>query len=339
VPSGKPRLRLHQQAGREFSAASNYELINKAKAILENELQGYRDVSINPNGRLHISSKANALDESESQQILSLLLGAHAETEALKGRSIRPNAPVTQAELEDRAVLEEIIGRGLISAEVLNNFAAKGFRDPSKVSTDDLSQKFQDDLFQIGAGYEPGTGAAYTLQHKQSGHLLDDNLYPELGHSIDNIEQQSRKVNQVTADSAKGRSVINPKYKSIVDQRKAALNMIRDQYQKGYKDTVYNDDGDSDIYGSALDELINEIRMADPEVLAGYNKLKQSALQEIDAKRDAQAAGAVVGEKPTVINAGEGSRVYVEGSNGNGNGHKVDKIKAAMKNGNGNGKH
>ena len=242
MPSGKPRLRLHQQAGREFSPASNNELINKAKTILENELQGYRNVSINPDGRLHINSKVNTLDESESQQILSLLLGAHAETEVLNGRSIRPNAPVTRAELEDRAVLEEIIGRGLISAEMLNNFAAKGFRDPSKVSTDDLSQKFQDDLFQIGAGYEPATGAAYTLQHKQSGHLLDDNLYPELGHSIDNIEQQSRKVNQVTADSAKGRSVINPKYLSIAAQHNAVLRMNNDQYKAGYKDIVYNDD-------------------------------------------------------------------------------------------------
>ena len=58
-------------------------------------------------------------------------------------------------------------------------------------------------------------------------------------------------------------------------------------------------------------------------------------MQEVDAKRDAQAAGAVVGEKPTVINAGEGSRVYVEAGNGNGNGHKPEKIKAALRNGNG----
>jgi hypothetical protein len=320
VASGKPRLRLHQQAGREFSPASNYKLVNKAKEILERELQGYRGVSILSDGRLYINPKANPIEESKSQQILSLLLGAQAETEALRGRSMRPNAPVTQTELEDRAVLEEVVGRGLISPEVLSKFAARGFRDPSKVSTDDLSQKFYDDVFQIGSGYEPGTGAAYTSQHKQSGHLLDDNLYPELGHSIDNIEQQSKIVNQVTADSAKGRSVINPKYKSIIDQRKAALKMINDQYKKDYKDTVYNDDGDSDIYGSALDELISEIRMADPEVLAGYNKLKANA----GARSDSPGTS-----RERVLNIRAGGDVSI--------GEGV--LRSNGKNGNGNGKH
>ena len=330
MPIGKSRLRLHQQAGREFSPASNYELVNKAKAILERELQGYRNVSINPNGRLHINSKANPLDESESQQILSLLLGAHAETAELNGRSIRPNAPVTQSELEDRAILEEIVGRGLISAEVLSNFAAKGFRDPSKVSTDDLSQKFQDDLFQIGSGYEPATGAAYTLQHKQSGHLLDDNLYPELGHSIDNIEQQSRKVNQVTADSAKGRSVINPKYKSIIDQRKAALNMIREQYRKGYKDTVYIDDGDTDIYGSGLDELISQIRgeddsmskdkrFADARVLDEYNKLTAGAGLRSNSPGTSRERVVHIDSDGGDVTIGD-DLLRSNGKNGNGNG-------------------
>ena len=52
----------------------------------------------------------------------------------------------------------------------------------------------------------------------------------------------------------------------------------------------------------------------------------QDLMQEIAAQRDAQAAGAVVGEKPVVVNAGEGSKVYLRT---NGNGH----------NGNGTAKH
>ncbi len=44
----------------------------------------------------------------------------------------------------------------------------------------------------------------------------------------------------------------------------------------------------------------------------------QGLLQEIAAGRDAQAAGPVVGEKPLVVNAGEGSKVYLRA---NGNGH------------------
>ena len=85
----------------------------------------------------------------------------------------------------------------------------------------------------------------------------------------------------------------------------------------------------------AAREMSKGKRFADAKVLDEYQKLKPSALQQVDAKRDAQAAGAVVGEKPTVINAGEGSRVYVEAGNGNGNGNKAQKIKDALRNGNG----
>jgi len=56
----------------------------------------------------------------------------------------------------------------------------------------------------------------------------------------------------------------------------------------------------------------------------------QDVLQEISAQRDAQAAGAVVGEKPLVVNAGEGAKVYLHtngNGNGNGNGHaKMQKV-------------
>ena len=41
---------------------------------------------------------------------------------------------------------------------------------------------------------------------------------------------------------------------------------------------------------------------------------------DIKAERDAQSTGSVSGERPLVVNAGEGARVYVH-TNGNGNGH------------------
>ena len=52
----------------------------------------------------------------------------------------------------------------------------------------------------------------------------------------------------------------------------------------------------------------------------------QDVIQDI-AARESQAAGAVSGEKATVINAGKGSRIFVEGNNGNGNGNNNDKPK------------
>ena len=73
---------------------------------------------------------------------------------------------------------------------------------------------------------------------------------------------------------------------------------------------------------------------AERSVLEQIPELSE-ALLAVKSGRDTQASGLVAGEKPTVINAGEGSRVYVEAGNGNGNGNKAEKIKAILKNGNG----
>jgi hypothetical protein len=320
------RLKLHQIAGKDFTTADNNQLVNQAKALVEEELQGYRDVSIDPDGRLYINTKTNPVEESETQQIISLLMGAQAESEALQGRSMRPNLQISPEESKSRLVIQELIGRGLINPGAITDVASRGFRHPSRVSTDDLSEKLLEDIYQIGSGRDPETGAAFTLQDKQSGHKEDDNLRPELGHSIDNIAQQSRIVNQVTADSAKNRSSVSPKYKSIVDQRKKALELINSQYNKGYKDTVYTDDNDSDIYGSALDDLIKQTRselIMDTNRKAGDVPILDAYRQAISGSTRADSPGANR-ERSLVIDSGGGDVTIEEGvlrSNGkNGNG-------------------
>ena len=327
------RLKLHQIAGNDFTTANNNELVQQAKALVEEELQGYRNVSVDPNGRLYINTKTNPVEESETQQIISLLMGAQAEAEGLQGRSMRPNLTMSPEESRSRSVIQELIGRGLINPTAITDVASRGFRHPSRVSTDDLSEKLLEDIYQIGSGRDPETGAAFTLQDKQSGHKEDDNLRPDLGHSIDNIAQQSRIVNQVTADSAKNRSNVNPKYKSVVDQRKKALELINNQYNRGYKDTVYTDDGDSDIYGSALDDLINQTRseltmdskrFADSSVLDAYR-------QAIDGSDRADSPGSNR-DRSLVVDSGGGDVTIgsdfmgrrgrgKNGKNGNGNGN------------------
>ena len=317
------RLKLHQIAGKDFSSKDNAELVQKVKEIIEDELQGYRDVSINPDGRLYINTKTNPIDENKKQQILSLLMSAYAEKEALLGRSAAPDLMLSDLEKQNRSDIQELIGRGLIHPSALTDVASRGFRHPSRVSTDDLIEKLQSDIFQRGRGYDPETGAAFTLQDTQSGHKEDHNLSPELSQSIDNIAQQARIVNQVTADSAKDRSNINPKYKSIVDQRNKALKLIQDQHKDGYEDIQYNDDGDSDIYGSALDDLIKATRSdltMDSKRFAGEDPAARTVLQAIESGRDTQSTGAVSGDKPVVIHAGEGSKVFLH-TNGNANGH------------------
>lgn len=324
------RLKLHQIAGNDFTTASNNELVKQAKVLVEDELQGYRNVSIDPDGRLYINTKTNPVEENQSQQIISLLMAALAETEALQGRSMAPVRTISPEEKRSRGVIQETIGRGLVHPSVLTGVASRGFRHPSRVSTDDLSEKLLNDIYQRGHGYDPETGAAFTMQDTQSGHKEDDNLRPDLGHSIDNIAQQSRIVNQVTADSAKNRSNVSPKYKSIGDLGSNAIKQIQDQYNKGYKDTVYTDDGDSDIYGSALDDLINQTRseltmdskrFADSSVLDAYR-------QAIDGSDRADSPGSNK-DRSLVVDSGGGDVTIGadfmgrrgKGKNGNGNGN------------------
>ena len=117
------RLKLHQIAGKDFTDANNHELVKKAKALVEDELQGYRNVSIDPNGRLYINTKTNPVEENQSQQIISLLMAALAETEALKGKSMAPVRTISPEENRSRRVIQETIGRGLIHPKVLTEVA------------------------------------------------------------------------------------------------------------------------------------------------------------------------------------------------------------------------
>jgi len=259
----RKRLYHHINAGKAFNESDNQALVEKAAFMLNDELQGIRDVTVLPDGRLTLATKANVHDQDVKQQALSLLIGAQAETEALRGRSMQPNMLMSPGEKELESVLHELIGRGLLHPDALA-VASRGFRHPSRVSTDDLSEKFITDVIQLGRGYDPETGAAFNKQYTESGHILDDNLYPEYSHDINNVSPQARIVNQVTADSAKGNSAINPKYKSIIDQRNKGMELIKSEYESGYVDPNYTDDGDSDIYGSALDDLISDLRKKDP---------------------------------------------------------------------------
>ena len=107
--------------------------------------------------------------------------------------------------------------------------------------------------------------------------------------------------------------------------------MIRDQYRKGYKDTVYNDDSDSDIYGSALDELISEIRgsddsmskdkrFADARVLDEYNKLTAGAGLRSDSPGTSRERVLHIDSGGGDVAIGEGV-LRSSGKNGNGNGN------------------
>jgi len=255
----RKRFYHHVNEGKSFSDSDNLALAEKAAAMLNEEYEGRRDAIVLPDGRVTVSTKGSKIDENVNQQILSLLIAAQAERQALRGNSMQVNMKMTPGTKELQDTLYELIGRGLLHPDALQ-VASRGFRHPSKVSTDDLASKFVEDVIQTGRGYDSRHGGAFTKQYIESGHTLDDNLYPDQGHDIDNIGQQARIVNKVTADSAKGASSMTPEQKSIEDMEDKALDLMRGQYKSGYKDTVYTDDEDLDIYGSALDDLIAELR-------------------------------------------------------------------------------
>ena len=72
-----------------------------------------------------------------------------------------------------------------------------------------------------------------------------------------------------------------------------------------------------------MNDKINDLLTAhyaqEGKNLLGEDAAVREVLQAIEAGRDSQSTGAVSGEKP-LVNAGEGSKVYVH-TNGNGNGH------------------
>ena len=100
------------------------------------------------------------------------------------------------------------------------------------------------------------------------------------------------------------------------EEQVAFIKTLGQTHRKGIQDV-------KNVGESARKRTTNKLEEALSDLYMG--QLRRNA-SEITAGRDAQAAGAVVGEKPVVVNAGEGAKVYLRT---NGNGH----------NGNGTAKH
>lgn len=325
---GRKRFYHHVNEGKSFSESDNLALAEEAARILNEEYQGRRKASLLPDGRLTVTTKSAEMDEDPRQQIVSLLLARQSEVEGLRGNSMQVGMKISPDDKYKQSILHEMIGRGLLHPDALQ-VAARGFRDPSKVSTDDLTAKFIEDTFQIGKGYDDRDGAAFTDQYIESGHTNDHNLFPDQGHNIDNVGQQSRIVNKVTADSAKGNSVINPKYKSIVDMSNKIIDMERALGKTDYKAPVYTDDDEYlDIYGSAVDDLIAELRSKESRLAATDAMPVMKALEK---RADAINMLSRVQSPDQITTSDQGKAVNIFAD-------EVHLGKAINGNGNGNGK-
>ena len=251
------RFKLHQIAGGDFAPEDNASLVNAAKQYLQENLGEHRNVSLDNKGRIVIG-KYNPIEENKSQQAIALLLSANAETQALRGLDPSINQKLAPYDKAGIGYVQEAIGRGLFAPTKFIKFAGTGSRDDSKISVDNLSEKAINDQLIIGRGFDPRTGAPISMQVTEGGHTEDHNLHPELSNDIHNILPESRTVNKRTSDVAKGNSDVNPKYRSIIALRNGALDAIRNDKSPVTRYT--DDDGELDVYGSSLDQLIDIVR-------------------------------------------------------------------------------
>jgi hypothetical protein len=221
----------------------------------------------------------------------------------------------------------------------ISEVGKKGVRSTKNISPNQILYRAAALFGDVERGYDPRHGQPFNNMKGQgitpidAGHIISHASRPDLSNDPSNIGFQNQYENkgQATAEKlasqsgreATGDEIANMLFKSIINRSVKDVSLPR----KGSK-----------AYLELLDSIDSKI-MQDSDVkrFAGSPEV-QDVLQRVTAERDAQAAGAVVGEKPTVINAGEGSRVYVEATE-NGDGDKTEKIKAILKNGNGkNGK-
>lgn len=215
----------------------------------------------------------------------------------------------------------------LLDGQSLEMLATRGLHGKAAGDRDSKVNAVRDLLYKGSYGRDLYTDAPILGRSQDQGHLESNSqggtrLRPELS-----------LINQMLGDSEGSKRL------ELIDGARRRINaaglynneVLEDsdlQRLRKYKDFQNMVSKQND---RAMKYGFSDTRFAgSPEV--------QDVLQRVTAERDAQAAGAVVGEKPTVINAGEGSRVYVEATE-NGDGDKAEKIKAILKNGNGkNGK-
>ena len=223
----------------------------------------------------------------------------------------------------------------LLTGESLEALATRGLHGGRAGDRSEKINAVFDYLYKGSYGRDlytntPILGAASDQGHLESNSRGGVRLRPELSlinqmlgdtegaERLARIDQAERRIRAAGSFNDK---MINDADIQNLMQYKDFQKMVSKQPERAAK------------YGYVFDE-------PSVERYAGEDPTARAVLQAIESGRDTQASGLVAGEKPTVINAGEGSRVYVEAGNGNGNGDKADKIKTILKNGNGrNGKY
>lgn len=142
------------------------------------------------------------------------------------------------------------------------------------------------------------------------GHVVSAKQNPSLARDIKNMRAQQAEPNR--RDGAYDRGLVN------ID-REENLMIGRGNEVDKLEELIDERLLMSDVSATETLNLLNLLRDSKGEQRMAASPEVRDVIKEISAARDAQTAGAVVGEKPLVVNAGEGSQVYLH-TNGNGNG-------------------
>lgn len=160
-------------------------------------------------------------------------------------------------------------------------------------------------------------------------HLISFNSNPELGYDPNNRDLGSALVNSIVRDESDPSTRRDLLVSHLIDR----IHKIENNTGKSFSD-VSSDMGyypaTSPVQRMAQNILqsdkVDKIKTGSVDATNmkrfAASPAVQDLMQEIEAGRDAQTAGAVVGRKPLVVNVGPGGKAYLHtNGNGNGNGH------------------
>ena len=212
-------------------------------------------------------------------------------------------------------ILREAADQTLSSAAV-SNLAKGGLRDGVSVLSDkNKVGRAADRVVDYGYGVDRNTGALIAGMPTEGGHSdnFPHDTYPEYSNARWNMGTEQKYINKTkgkrTGDDALIAMRNSLKNRMHADQEGDVIRSVVNGWQVG------------EGFGPMIDNMSRPKNMR--ESLQSQEQLAQALLKErmqgIMGENISDSQGQVVGEKPLVINADEGSQVFVH-TNGNGNG-------------------
>ena len=311
---------------------SDYDLLKDLSRIgvIEREAGEYHNVIEDPirPGKFILSEyKESDPVLTHNQQIDSLQRYIQDE---LAGGSI----PALPAETAPDTIAELLDAISILNPDTLKKYGGKqGMHGGATRRVADQPGVMAQYLYDIGLGRDRVYGDPITHQRPNQGHIVPNSASDKLTQLKEDLRLQGGYLNQILGnaentemimaalDQLQGRRYVKDSADLKINQaeikeaqRKRKLEKAKaTRQQKKFKVS------DKDLY--EVDKIkAHDVDATNMKRFAGEDPTARKVLQAIESGRDTQSTGAVSGDKPVVIHAGEGSKVFLH-TNGNGNRH------------------